>query len=58
VPAADVDRALALMAPVVDLRQALVYRTFLDAIEPAERHYHEADVPARLRAALAAAEPA
>ena len=57
VPTADVERALLLMAPVMELRQALIYRTFLDAIEPAERHYHEADVPTRLRAALAAADP-
>ncbi len=54
-PGAKVERALALIAPVMELRQALVYRTFLDGIEPAERHYHEADVPQRLRLAIAAA---
>ncbi len=54
-PAAQIDTALALIAPVVELRQALVYQHFLDNIEPMERHYHEADVPARLTAAVLAA---
>jgi hypothetical protein len=39
-------RASALLAPVAALRQAIVYRTFLDGIEPAERIYHVGD-PAR-----------
>ncbi len=55
-PNAQIDAAIALIAPVLELRQALVYQHFLDNIEPAEQHYHEADVPARLTAAVAAAD--
>ena len=33
------------MAPVAAARQALIYQHFLDHIEPAERRYHQADVP-------------
>ena len=54
-PQADVARAMALSTPLGALRQALVYQRFLDAIEPAERHYHDSDVPERLAAAVAAA---
>lgn len=48
----DVDRALDLIVPIGRLRQALIYRTFLDQIEPSERRYHEADVPLWLREAI------
>ena len=41
-----------LIAPIAALRQALIYRSFLDEIEPAERRYHEADVPLWLRESL------
>jgi hypothetical protein len=54
-PRADPRRAAELIAPVAALRAALVYQAFLDGIEASERLYHEADVPACLRRALAAA---
>jgi hypothetical protein len=44
VPGSDPRRAAELIAPVAALRQAIVYRTFLDNIEPSERRYHAADV--------------
>jgi aminoglycoside phosphotransferase (APT) family kinase protein len=58
VPGSDPGRAAALLAPIAALRQATVYRRFLDEIEPSERCYHEADPPAWLAraAALARAE--
>jgi hypothetical protein len=43
--------------PVAALRQALIYRSFLDGIEPGERQYHESDVPFWLRRAAAEAAP-
>lgn len=43
VPGSDPDRAASLLAPVAALRQAVVYRCFLDGIEPDERVYHAAD---------------
>jgi hypothetical protein len=55
-PEADPERAARLVAPLAALREALVYRTFLDGIERSERRYHEADVPAALRRALAVAD--
>src|SRR4051812_31486720 len=42
-PHADVERAAAVIAPVAALRQALIYQTFLDNIEPSERCYHRND---------------
>lgn len=45
-------RASDLIAPIAALRQALIYRSFLDQIEPAERRYHAADVPLWLREAI------
>ncbi len=45
VPGSDPDRTATLLAPVSALRQALIYRMFLDNIEPDERVYH-ADDPA------------
>jgi Ser/Thr protein kinase RdoA (MazF antagonist) len=51
-------RAQALVQPIAALRQALIYRGFLDAIEPSERVYHERDPAGWLRrAASLAAEP-
>jgi hypothetical protein len=50
----DTERAGELIAPVAALRQALIYRSFLDAIEPAEHRYHQADVPHWLREAIRA----
>lgn len=45
-------RTSELIAPIAALRQALIYRSFLDEIEPAERCYHEGNVPMWLREAL------
>jgi hypothetical protein len=57
VPGCDPDGAAALLAPVAALRQALIYRVFLDGIEPTERIYHAHDPVIWLNraAALAAA---
>ena len=54
-PGCDPERAAELIAPVAALRQALIYRGFLDGIEASERRYHAADVPDWLRRALAIA---
>jgi hypothetical protein len=54
-PDADPARAAELIRPVAALRQALIYRGFLDGIEPSERRYHELDVPLWLRRAVAEA---
>jgi hypothetical protein len=48
VPGSDPDRAAALVAPVAALRQAIIYRAFLDGIEASEHVYHRDDVPAWL----------
>ncbi|GGQ54346.1 phosphotransferase family protein [Couchioplanes azureus] len=55
VPDCDPETAAALTRPVAALRAAAVYQDFLDQIEESERPYHEADVPERLTAAVAAA---
>jgi hypothetical protein len=54
-PSADPGRASQLIVPVAALREALIYRTFLDGIERSEQRYHEADVPDAIRRALASA---
>lgn len=46
------DRAAQLIEPVASLRQALIYRAFLDGIEASEQRYHSADVPRWLRDAI------
>jgi len=51
VPGSDPDRAAVLLAPVAALRQAMIYRTFLDGIEASERVYHAADPADWLRRA-------
>jgi hypothetical protein len=43
IPGSDPDRAARLLAPVAAARQAVIYRKFLDSIEPAEHPYHAAD---------------
>ena len=48
VPASDPHRAAALIGPVAQMRQAIIYQRFLDGIEETERVYHRADVPERL----------
>lgn len=45
-PGSDPMRAVTLIAPIAALRQAVIYRGFLDRIEPSERCYHAGD-PAR-----------
>jgi phosphotransferase family enzyme len=52
VPDSDPAEAMRIIRPISALRQALVYQTFLDGIEPAEQVYHRADVPLWLRRAL------
>jgi hypothetical protein len=42
-PGSDPARAAELLAPVAALRQALVYQSFLDGIEPDEHVYHAGD---------------
>ena len=57
-PGSDALRAQQLIEPIAAVRQALIYRGFLDAIEPSERCYHERDPKRWLRRAAAlAAEP-
>jgi hypothetical protein len=43
VPGSDPRRAALLLAPVAAARQAVIYRKFLDNIEPSEHPYHSAD---------------
>jgi hypothetical protein len=52
IPNSDVARATALLDPVAAARQAVIYRKFLDNIEPAEHPYHAKD-PATWLAATA-----
>ena len=58
IPGSDPSVASRLLAPVAAARQAVIYRRFLDRIEPTERVYHEGDPADRLRrtVALLAAE--
>jgi hypothetical protein len=51
VPGSEPARAAELLAPVAPLRNALVYRSFLDQIEVSEHPYHAVDVPKWLAAA-------
>jgi hypothetical protein len=53
VPGCQPERAYALSAPVVALRNAMAYADFLDRIEPAEHVYHADDVRAWLERAAA-----
>ena len=50
-PQARPEHAAALLAPLIALRQALVYQRFLDGIEDSEHPYHREDVPGCLRRA-------
>jgi hypothetical protein len=43
VPGSDPVRAAALLTPIAAARQAVIYRSFLDKIEPSEQPYHRAD---------------
>jgi Phosphotransferase enzyme family len=51
VPSSDPERALALGRPLAALRQAVIYRGFLDNIEKTEHVYHRGDPARWLRAA-------
>ena len=42
-PGSDPSRAVTLIEPIAALRQAVIYRGFLDRIEPSERCYHASD---------------
>jgi aminoglycoside phosphotransferase (APT) family kinase protein len=48
-PGSDPERAAQLIGPVAALRQAVIYRLFLDSIEDDEKVYHAADPPDWLR---------
>lgn len=52
VPGCEPDRAVALLRPVTALYFAAVYATFVANIEPSERPFHAADVPACLARAV------
>jgi hypothetical protein len=43
IPGSDPARASVLLAPVAAARQAVIYRKFLDNIEPSEQPYHRTD---------------
>jgi hypothetical protein len=43
IPGSDPLRAAQLLRPIAALRQAVIYRGFLDRIEPSERPFHRAD---------------
>jgi len=42
-PRSDPERAMDLIAPIAALRQARIYRTFIENIEPSEHCYHRHD---------------
>jgi len=52
-PGSDPARVSALLAPVAAARRAVVYRSFLDNIEPSEQPYHRADPATWLNRAAA-----
>ena len=54
-PGCDPEQASLLLAPVAAVRQAIVYRSFLDRIEPDEWPYHRDDPADWLRRAAAGA---
>ena len=56
VPRSDPDRAAGLLEPVAALQRALVYRSFLEAVEPSEHVYHSGDPAHWLRRAAVAME--
>jgi hypothetical protein len=52
---ADVERAAALVAPLAQLREAMIYDGFVRNIEATERVYHEGDAARSLAAAVRSA---
>jgi hypothetical protein len=57
VPGSRPARAAELLAPVAAARQAVIYRLFLDNIEPSERPYHAADPADQLHRTATLARP-
>jgi Phosphotransferase enzyme family len=57
VPGSDPWRAWDLLRPLAALREAAVYQTFVDNIEPSERVYHQGDVQPALQRASALSRP-
>ena len=57
-PRLDPGRAAELLAPIAAARMAVIYRKFLDDIEPSEQAYHRADVPDWLHRTAALLGPA
>jgi Phosphotransferase enzyme family len=57
-PGADPERAATILAPVAAARQAVIYRGFLDRIEPSEHPYHRNDPALWLTRAAALARAA
>jgi len=53
-PESDPERAVALLAPLLNLQAAAHYQGFLDGIEPDEWPFHRADPTEQLRLAIAA----
>jgi hypothetical protein len=56
VPGSHPVRAAALLAPIAAARQAVIYRRFLDNIEPSEHPYHVADPVMWLKRTATAAQ--
>jgi hypothetical protein len=52
VPGSDPVAGSVAVQPLAALQRALVYRGFVDRIEPSERRYHELDVPDWLERAV------
>ena len=55
VPGSEPAEAAALLEPVAAARQAVIYQSFVDGIEPVERRHHDADVVEWLERAAALA---
>jgi hypothetical protein len=49
IPGSDPARAARIVAPIAAARQAVIYRKFLDGIEPSEHPYHRGDPETWLR---------
>lgn len=58
VPGSDPARVAALLAPIAAARQAVIYRGFLDRIEPSEHSYHRHDPAEWLRRVVVLADKA
>ena len=56
-PGSNPTRAAALIAPIAAARHAVIYRRFLDNIEPSEHPYHRSDPVRWLGRAVALVNP-